>query len=87
MHEASFEVAVAALTAINKAKADAEVSMGREVAKLTLAASAETLRVLEAVAGDVLAAARVSDPVFEEDAKLDAHQFEVRSIEFAERGA
>ncbi len=86
-HPESFDVAVAALGAINKAKADAEVSMGREVTKLRLAASPATLEVLETVAGDVLAAARVADHAFESDSQLEAGELVVASIEFAERVA
>ena len=56
---------VAALAAINKAKADAKVSMGREVSRLRLAATATTLSILEGVAADVLSAARVVEYAFE----------------------
>jgi valyl-tRNA synthetase len=86
-HAQSFDTAVAALAAINKAKADAAVSMGREVSLLRMAATSETLAVLEAVAGDVLAAARVGSHAFEEDAGIEAGIFEVRAIEFVEREA
>ena len=84
-HADSFDVAVAALGAINKTKADAEVSMGREVSKLCLAAAPSTIDVLESVASDVLAAARVASFEFKSNAELEAGQFEVESIEFAER--
>lgn len=84
-HEASFDVAVAALGAINKAKADAEVSMGREVNSLVLAGAAESLAVLEGVATDVLAAARVAAHRFEAKGSLGAGEFEVVSIDFAEK--
>ena len=59
-HAASFDTAVAALAAINRAKADAEVSRGRAVEQLRLAASAETLRILGGISKDVLGAARVA---------------------------
>jgi valyl-tRNA synthetase len=81
--ERSFEVAVAALSAINKAKADAEVSMGREVSSLVLATNGKTADDLAAVLGDVLAAARclshrlVADDGVEDGAVL------VREVEFA----
>jgi len=84
-HASSFELAVAALGAINKAKADAEVSMGRGVAMLRLGVSPATLVVLESVASDVLSAARVADHEFATDASLEEGQCEVLSIEFAER--
>ncbi|MFK7895933.1 MAG: valine--tRNA ligase [Myxococcota bacterium] len=83
--DASFDVAVAALSAINKAKADAEVSMGREVNSLVLAGSADSLGVLEGVAFDVLAAARVTAHQFEAKDTLAANEFEVVSIDFAEK--
>jgi len=84
-HAASFDVAVAALAAINKAKADAEVSMGREVATLRLAASPSTAAVLEGVLPDVLAAARVASHVLESRDGLEEGVVEVAAIEFAER--
>jgi valyl-tRNA synthetase len=86
-HAASFDTAVAALGAINKAKADAAVSMGRDVTTLRLAAAPGTHSILEGVAGDVLAAARVGETVFEADASLEIGSFEVRAIEFAPRDA
>jgi valyl-tRNA synthetase len=81
----SFDVAVAALAAINKAKADAEVSMGREVESLELGGSPATLSVFEGVAQDVLAAARVArcERCPRED--LDSGAFEIVAIAFAER--
>ena len=82
-HEASFDVAVSALGAINKAKADAEVSMGRAVNALVLAGAPDSLSVLEGVAHDVLAAARVSAHEFQAKEALSAGEFEVLSIEFA----
>jgi valyl-tRNA synthetase len=84
-HATSFDTAVAALAAINKAKADGEVSMGRGVEMLRLAVSPATLDVLESVASDVLAAARVSQHEFSTDPALEDGQCEVVAIEFAER--
>ncbi len=82
--ERSFEVAVLALAAINKAKADAEVSMGREVASLVLAANGKTAGDLGPVLSDVLAAARCagSHQLTVDDAIEDG-QVEVREAEFA----
>ncbi len=54
----SFELAIQALGAIHKAKAEASVSMGREVEHLVIAASAATLERLKPVLPDVLAATR-----------------------------
>ena len=81
--EKSFETAVAALAAINKAKADAEVSMGREVEALTLATDPTTLSTLEGVVSDVLAAARVAEHQLVADDALDAGTFAVQAIAFA----
>ena len=80
----SFAVAVAALDAIHKAKADAEVSAGREVLELRLAASPKTLAKLAPVLDDVLAAARARAHTLE-PAELADGSFEVRSARFAER--
>jgi valyl-tRNA synthetase len=84
-HAESFDTAVATLAAINKGKADAEVSMGRGIAMLRLKVSPETCVVLEAVADDVLAAARVAEHAFEADPSLEDSQCEILEIEFAER--
>ena len=83
MDERSFDTAVAALAAINKAKADAEVSMGRDVESLTLATDPGTLSTLEGVAVDVLAAARVAERALVADDSLEAGTFEVQAIKFA----
>ena len=81
--EKSFDTAVAAMAAINKAKADAEVSMGREVESMTLAAAPATLSILEGVARDVLDAARVAEHEFVADESLEAGAFAVQAITFA----
>jgi valyl-tRNA synthetase len=79
----SFGVAVAALAAINKAKADAEVSMGREVESIQMAAAPATRTTLERVSADVIAAARVASHEWVEDTELEAGSFAVRTIVFA----
>ena len=81
--EKSFDVAVAAQAAINKAKADAEVSMGREVERLTLSAEPGTLATLRGVAEDVLAGARVAAHTLEEDASLEPGEIGVSDAVFA----
>ena len=83
--ERSFDHAVAALAAINKAKADAEVSMGREVERLVLAANSKTLEAFDPVRGDVLAAARVHGCEPLADESLDDGSFEAREASFVER--
>jgi valyl-tRNA synthetase len=81
----SLDVAIACLAAINKAKADAEVSMGREVEALTLAAAPATQERLARVAGDVWAAARVGHATQLSDSSLEAGVFQVREARFAPR--
>jgi len=77
----SFELAIAALAAIHKAKADAAVSMGREIDQLTLVATAATLERLKRVLPDVLAAGRCGayDLVTED---LDDGVVAVRNAQF-----
>lgn len=79
----SFDLAVAAHAAINKAKADAEVSMGREVEKLTLVAKGGTLERLGPVLGDVLAAARCLSHTTEAREEMEAGVFAIEGAVFA----
>jgi len=81
----SFDVAVAGWGAINKAKSEAAVSMGREVARLTLAASPKTAALLEPVMDDVLAAARCHEHRLVADDTLEDGAFAVRDAEFVDR--
>jgi valyl-tRNA synthetase len=85
--EFSFDHAVDALGAINKAKTDAEVAMGREVEHLVLAANAKTLEALAPVRDDVLAAARVHQCESLADEGLEDGAFEAREASFIERPA
>ncbi len=57
----SLQIAIDALTAINKAKTERGASVGRIVEKLELRASEETARRVAPVLGDVLASARVRE--------------------------
>jgi valyl-tRNA synthetase len=82
----SFEIAVRAHAAINKAKAEAKVSMGREVETLTLAASPATLERLQPVLSDVLAATRCGAHRLEPREDLEEGTFEVTGASFVERG-
>jgi valyl-tRNA synthetase len=82
---ASFESAVAAFLAINKAKADANVSAGRETERLALAAAPDAQVRLARVLPDVLAAARCADHTLAVDASLEAGAITVREAVFAER--
>jgi len=81
----SLSAAIGCLAAINKAKADAEVSMGREVEWLEIAAEPGSLARLERVRGDVLAAARVTAHALEPDPALEPDAFGVREARFAPR--
>jgi valyl-tRNA synthetase len=80
--EQSFDIGVAALASINKAKADAEVGMGREVLSLTLAANAGTLEQVKRVLDDVLAASRCQSHRLEVRDDLEDGAFEVGDAEF-----
>ncbi len=79
----SFELAIGALAAINKSKADNEVSLGREVEKLVLKANAATLERLSAVEGDVLAAVRCHAHLCEVHPSREAGGVAVGEIAFA----
>ena len=79
----SFALAVAALAAINKCKADNEVSLGREVENLSLTANAATLARFAAVEADVLAAVRCTRHQSEVDAQLEDGVVVVGNIAFA----
>jgi len=81
----SFEIAVLAQAAINKAKAEAQVSMGREVESLTLAAGPATLERLRPVLADVLSATRCGEHRLEPREELAEETFEVAEARFVER--
>ncbi len=81
----SFASAVACWSAVNKAKAEAEVSVGREVERLVVAAHPETLRRLGPVLADVLAATRAGAHRLEERAELEPGAFEIVEMELAPR--
>jgi len=81
----SFDIASACIAAINKAKAEAEVSMGREVETLTVRACAKTLAEFARVEGDVFAAARCREHRILEDSALEEGVFEISDAKFAER--
>jgi len=83
--EASFQLASTCWNAINKAKADAAVSMGREIEAMTLAANAATLAAARPVLADVLAAVRCREHRLEERAGLEDGSVEVVAPIFAER--
>jgi valyl-tRNA synthetase len=79
---ACFDVAVAALAAINKAKSEGGVSVGRAVASATLEASPATMGRLAPVLADVLASSRVASHAFEPREALPDGAVEVAEITF-----
>jgi len=81
----SFALAAACLGAINKAKADASVSMGREVSSLVLVGNPKTLERLDAVLPDVLTAARCQTHQLQARDSVADDGFEVEEAVFAER--
>lgn len=81
----SFDLAVACWGAINKAKSDASVSMGREVERLSIASNPKTLSRLEPVLTDVLAAARCAEHRLEARDDLPDAEFAISDAVFAER--
>jgi valyl-tRNA synthetase len=81
---ATFEVAVACLAAVNKAKSEAGASVGRGVRRLALAANAATLAQLEPAIGDVLAATRVETHEREARANLADGAFAVTALDLVD---
>ncbi len=82
---ASFALAAACWRAINKAKADAAVAVGREVERLAIVANASTLERLAPCLGDVLAAARCRSHRLLANDGLEDGIFRVEDAVFAER--
>ena len=80
--ERSFGLAVAAHTAINKAKADAEVGMGREVERLTLVGRDDDLHAAGDALDDVFAATRCREHSVMADEAVEEGTFEVRDARF-----
>jgi valyl-tRNA synthetase len=80
---ASFDAAVACFSAINKAKADAEVSMGREVETLTISANSATRERLGPVLTDVLAGTRCHSHNTQVSDELADDQIEISDARFA----
>ena len=73
------------MRAINKAKADAEVSVGREVERLTIAANPKTLDKLRPGLTDVVQAARCHAHDLAENADLDDGAYQIENAVFTER--
>jgi valyl-tRNA synthetase len=81
----SFALAAACWRAINKAKADAAVSAGREVERLAIVANPATLARLAPCLADVLAAARCREHRLVARDGLEDGRFEVADAVFAAR--
>jgi valyl-tRNA synthetase len=81
----SLALAITAWAAINKAKADAAVAVGREVEELVLAAGPATEMRLRGVLADVLAASRVRTHRLEVDAGVAEGEVRVVGARFPER--
>ena len=81
----SFQVAADCWRAINKAKADAKVSTGHEVERLTIAASPKTLEKLRPGLPDVLLAARCHAHDLAEQTDLEDGSFAIRDATFIDR--
>ena len=73
----SLQTATACLAEIRKHKADAEVSVGRPMETITIAAEAATLARLRPVAADVMDAARAQGYTLEEKASVRSGAFAV----------
>jgi valyl-tRNA synthetase len=82
---ASFDLAMACYNAINKAKSDAGVSVGRVAEKLTLRANQKTLAALAPVIRDVAGAARCQTHETVLDAALEDGAIVVSDAVFAEK--
>jgi valyl-tRNA synthetase len=82
---ASFDLALAGLNAINKAKSEAGVSAGRVAQRLTLRANEKTLAGITPVLGDVMGAARCQSHATKVDAALEDGAFAVDDAVFAEK--
>lgn len=79
----SLSVAIAALTAINKAKADGEVSMGRALTSLVLSGQTNDIKMLRRIVVDVASAARCDNYEIAADPNGEAGTFQVKHIVFA----
>jgi valyl-tRNA synthetase len=83
--ENSFELAVAAQAAINRAKTEAAASMGRPVTRLTVRARPDALAALQPVLADVLAAARCAAHDTEPDATVEPGVVVIANLALAEQ--
>ncbi len=80
--EGSFDIAVTALTTLNRAKTGAGVGVGRGVKSMVLTARQADLDRLAPVLADVLAAGRVTAHEQRANEELDEGVFEISDIDF-----
>jgi valyl-tRNA synthetase len=85
-HADSFELAVTAFEAINKAKSEAGVSTGRPLDRVVLRAHPESERKLKPVLTDVQGAARSRELLLLPDASMQMGQFTVAEAVVSESG-
>lgn len=81
-HNDLFEIAVAALGAVNKSKSESGVSVGRAIVSLKLACHPQTAALFRLVESDVMGAVRAPGYELEEKASLEPNQFEVVAVAF-----
>jgi hypothetical protein len=82
---ASFDLAMACLNALNKAKSEAGVSAQRVVERMSLRANAATLAALPPVLRDVAGAARYQSYTTQLDAALEDSCFSIVDGVYAEK--
>ena len=84
-NDASFDLSISCLNAINKVKSESGVSAGRVAERLTIRANEKTLGALTPVLADVAAAARCLTHDVAIDASLEDAAFVVTDAVFAEK--
>jgi valyl-tRNA synthetase len=84
-NDATFDLAIAALNAINKVKSESGVSAGRVAERLTIGANAKTLAAVAPVLSDVAAAARCLKHDVAVDPSLEDGVFAIGGAVFAEK--
>ncbi len=82
---AAFDAACAFLDAVRRAKSASGATVGRQLAKLRVAASPRTASLLGPCLGDVASAARAEGDILEVREGLEDGAFEVTEIVLAEK--
>jgi valyl-tRNA synthetase len=81
---ASFDAGCAFLEAVRRGKSGAGATVGRHLARLRVAASPQTARLVEPCLDDLVAAARAEGEVLEAREGLEDGAFEIVALELAE---